>query len=89
LLPNKFNAAVINDATHAGGNNNATSAAIHRAIKNSSRGAIKATKLAGDILTTKMTNLATMINSASGGRIKLALILPFQTHQIHGSNLTA
>ena len=47
-LPNKFNAAVINAATHTGSNNDATSAA-HQAIKNSSRGAIKAPKLAGDI----------------------------------------
>jgi len=29
LLPNKFNAAVINDAIHAGGNDDAFSAAAH------------------------------------------------------------
>ena len=52
LLPNKFNAAVINAATHTGSNNDATSAA-HQAIKNSSRGAIEATKLAGDIFNNK------------------------------------
>lgn len=53
LLPNKFNAAVINDATHVDSENDATSTAARRAIQNSSRGAIKATKLAGDILNNK------------------------------------
>jgi len=53
LLPNKFNAAVINDNIHEGGNNDASSTAARRAIQNSSRGAIKATKLAGDILNNK------------------------------------
>ena len=52
LLPNKFNAAVINDAIHTGDNDTASTAA-HQAIQNSSRGAIKATKLAGDILNNK------------------------------------
>ena len=58
LLPNKFNAAVINDAIRAGSDNYATSTAARRAVQNSSRDAIKATKLAGDILNNKMTNLA-------------------------------
>ena len=31
---------------------------------------------------------ANQINSASGGRRKLALILPFRTHLIHDFNLT-
>jgi len=53
LLPNKFNAAVINDAIHAGSDNDATSTAAHRAIQSSSRGAIKACKLAGDIFNNK------------------------------------
>ena len=53
LLPNKFNAAVINDGIHAGSDNDATSTAARRAVQNSSRGATKATKLAGDILNNK------------------------------------
>ena len=56
LLPNKFNAAVINDAIAAGSDNDSTSTATCCAIQNSSRGAIKATKqskLAGDILNNK------------------------------------
>ena len=86
-LPNKFNAAVINAATHTGSNNDAPSAA-HQAIKNSSRVPLKLQSLLVIFSTTKMTNLAIMINSTSGGRKNLAPILPFQTHQIHGSNLT-
>ena len=53
LLPNKFNAAAINDATNAGSDDDATSTAARRAVQNSSRGAIKATKIAGDILNNK------------------------------------
>ena len=52
LLPNKFNATVINDAIHTGDNDTA-STATHQAIQKSSRGAIKAIKLAGDILNNK------------------------------------
>ena len=81
LLPNKFNATVINDAIHTGDNDTA-STATHQAIQKSSRGAIKAIKLAGDILNNKNDKFT------SGGRRKLALILPFQTHLIHNSNLT-
>jgi hypothetical protein len=53
LLPNKFNAAVINYAMAAGSDNDATLTATCRAVQNSPRGAIKATKLAGDILNNK------------------------------------
>ena len=53
LLPNKFNAAVINDAIAAGSDNDATLTATCWAAQNSSRDAIKATKLAGDILNNK------------------------------------
>ena len=53
LLPNKFNSAVINDALNADSDNDATSTAAHQAVLNSSRGAIKAAKLSGEILNNK------------------------------------
>ena len=41
LLPNKFNAAIINDAPTK---DNDDSDAVHHAVKNSTKGAVKATK---------------------------------------------
>ncbi|KAF8801495.1 hypothetical protein BYT27DRAFT_7235736 [Phlegmacium glaucopus] len=50
LLPNKFNEAIIQEAAKEDKND---SEAAQRAVKNSSQGGIKATKLAGDILNNK------------------------------------
>ncbi|KAF8808386.1 hypothetical protein BYT27DRAFT_7232639 [Phlegmacium glaucopus] len=50
LLPNKFNEDIIQEAAKEDKND---SEAAQRAVKNSSQGGIKATKLAGDILNNK------------------------------------
>ncbi|KAF8956376.1 hypothetical protein BDZ97DRAFT_1907224 [Flammula alnicola] len=51
LLPNKINAAIIQDKDKSTGDN--VSDAARRAVKNSQCGAIKASKIAGDILNNK------------------------------------